>query len=145
MTINLDVAKKEMQRLSAELHGGQYAPNSAEYRHYNQSGISIRTIYNCFPTWIAFSAACGLDMAPRDYYYSAAKARGGSIAAVQRAVRSSEDKRSAAAIAATDGLFQDGRALALPSAGMPCKPWQTKTIFDWRTYRYIIVEAAVLL
>ena len=145
MTTNIDIAKQEMHRLSAELHDGKIAPNSSEYRHFSQCGILVGVIYKVYPRWPAFCAACGLQLASNSYYYAAAKARGSSVAAAQREAIPSEDRRIAAAIASTNGLFRDGQAEALTPAGIPCTPWQTKRIFDWRTYRYITVESAVLL
>lgn len=79
-------AKSEMLRLSAELHGGKYAPSMAEYEAFSAKDAPAKTfVWKCYPGgWNVFAAACGLQMAKYTYYQQEAKKRRAEWDALER-------------------------------------------------------------
>src|SRR3990167_5167150 len=66
----------EMYRLSQELHGGQYAPNQAEFVLFAEGNMPDRTkLSMAFGQWRNAAGACGLPLAPPTYYYDKRKER----------------------------------------------------------------------
>lgn len=145
----------EMHRLSQELHGGLYAPNSTEFEAYATKGtsrkaISRKAISRKFGKWESFVAYCGLQSAPsRAYYYQAAKDRGESG---YQAVK----KRTAGTMAKLDEKLpividemkaerKQERDLLFCDAGFTCKEPTVKTIYCWRQHKYVPVQAYELI
>lgn len=65
-----------MLRLSLELHGGQYAPNKAEFELFADDTMPHRTkLHYAFGKWSDVAAACGLTLGSWNYYRSKAQER----------------------------------------------------------------------
>lgn len=146
MTINFDVAKQEMERLSDELHDGEYAPNASEFMHYKSIVISRRAIYHHFGNWENFAEWCGLTLGSRSYYFLSAQLRGGSVAAMMRQAESDEATRTENVAHQIERQRNTARAaMELPMGVRTKNGYQERKIYCWRTRRWVTVLAATLV
>lgn len=65
----------EMHRLAEELHGGQYAPNQAEFALYAVDMPDRTKLSMAFGEWKNACADCGLTLAEPQYYYQKRRER----------------------------------------------------------------------
>lgn len=65
----------EMLRLAHELHGGQYAPNQAEFLSMSEEMPDRTKLFMAFGKWENAVASCGLTLAEPKYYWQKARER----------------------------------------------------------------------
>ncbi|MBT9173900.1 MAG: hypothetical protein DDT21_02306 [Syntrophomonadaceae bacterium] len=71
----LEKIRPEMMRLSQELHGGQYAPNQAEFALFAVDMPDRTKLNMVFGQWRNAVADCGLTLAEPKYYYEKRRER----------------------------------------------------------------------
>lgn len=146
MSLNFDVAKLEMIRLSEELHGGRYAPNSVEFFYFKAVQISRRVIYQRYHGWPQWAEWCGLEVADRGYYFKAAQERGASIPAMVRKEEADEEALLASVSERIEGQIARARAALQPPLGLQSKGgYQKREIYCWRQRKFVPVLIASLV